>query len=571
MEGKKWVESDIQSTVVDEIIQKYSYPRSIALYLAARGIGIDEVDEFINGSLKGLSNPFRFPKMKEAVIRLWQAIEKNEKILIHGDYDTDGVTSSALLSWVLKKNGAIVSTFLPHRFNDGYGFTPESLRKAIEDAGGDCKVLVTVDCGVNSLEAVEEANRLGVDVIITDHHEPGEGAPDAIAVLNPKVHDSLDDLHVLAGVGVTFKLCHAFIEYGKRFNIGGFATDLREVMDLVALGTIADIVPLVGENRTLVKYGIRVLKQQRRPGIRALAERAKIQTKLKASDVTFKLAPRINAAGRLGNANIALGLLEATSIVDAYKYANELESLNIKRQQTETEIYAQAKSQIEAIPDLESKYSILAAGEGWHQGVIGIVASRLARDYNRPAIVLTISDGEAHGSGRSIGNLNLVNVLMESESLLERFGGHPMAVGLGLDQANIEEFRARFEKSVKFFLNDDDLIDKLNYDGEIGIADLNEEYFELLEALSPFGHSNPSPVYRFRGVTPIKVAQAGQRHSRGVIRDCRGDAINFIMFNVEAKDLPETEWDIIAIPQLNNHFGEPKPQLQIIDLKSMLY
>jgi len=569
MKNKKWVSANTQSTVVDEIAHKYSYPRSVALYLNARGIDIDGVDAFVNGPLNSLTNPFRFPKMKAAVERLWEAIDKREKILIHGDYDSDGVTSSALLSWVLKKNGASVSTFLPHRFDDGYGFTPESLHKAIDEAGGDCKVLVTVDCGVNSLEAVDEANRLGVDVILTDHHEPGEVVPEALAVLNPKVHEGLEDLHVLAGVGVTFKLCHAFVEYGRKYNIGGHSTNLKEGMDLVALGTIADIVPLTGENRTMVKFGIRVLKQQLRPGIRALAERAKVQTKLKASDVTFKLAPRINAAGRLGNANVALGLLQANNIVEAHKYATELEELNGRRQQTETDIYEQAKKQIEEMKDLKGRYSILAAGQDWHQGVIGIVASRLARDYNRPAIVLTINDGEAHGSGRSIGNLNLVDVLTKSCNLLERFGGHPMAVGLGLDEGNIDAFREEFENNVRAQLNDEDLVDKLEYDGDIEIRELGDDFFDLLESLSPFGHSNPTPVFRLRGLTPVKLSSAGQRHSRGLLRDHCGDAIGFIAFNKDPKDMPSGEWDVIATPQLNNHFGEARPQLQIIDIKPM--
>ena len=219
--------------------------------------------------------------------------------------------------------------------------------------------------------------------------------------------------------------------------------------------------------------------------------------------------------------------------------------------------------------DLKGRYSILAAGKDWHQGVIGIVASRLARDYNRPAIVLTITDDEAHGSGRSIGNLNLVEILTRSSDILKRFGGHPMAVGLGLDESNIEKFRDEFEINVRKQLNNEDLIDKLDYDGEIEIRDLCDDFFEMLEHLSPFGHSNPTPVFRFRGLTPVKLSSAGQRHSRGLLRDHRGDAIGFIAFNRGPKDMPSGEWDVIATPQLNNHFGDPRPQLQIIDIKPM--
>ncbi len=568
MENKKWVSNKTQSTAVDEIITKFSYPRPVALYLAARGIECDGIEAYIKGPLNTLTSPFRFPGMKKAVARLWEAIKNREHILIHGDYDTDGVTSAALLSWVLKKNGAEVSTFLPHRFDDGYGFTPESLHKAADLAGTECKVLVTVDCGINSIEAVDEANRMGIDVILTDHHEPGAVIPEAIAIINAKVHEGLDDLEVLCGAGVAFKLCHAFVDYGKKFNLGGFTTKLQEGMDLVALGTIADIVPLVGENRTLVKYGIKVLKKQLRPGIRALAERSNIQ-KLKASDVTFKLAPRINAAGRLGNANIALNLLKANNIVEAHEYATELEKLNTMRQGTESDIYEQAKKQIYEKIDLNNSYSILAAGEDWHQGVIGIVASRLARDFNRPAIVLTISNGEAHGSGRSVGDLNLVKALSKSADLLDRFGGHPMAVGLGMKRENIEAFQKEFEANVKSQLTDEDLISKLEYDGEVDIPELNTEFFEYLELMSPFGHSNPSPVYRLRNLVPVKLTSAGQKHSRGILRDFYGNTINFIAFNKTPKDMPDGEWDVVATPQLNNHFGESKPQLQIVDVRPM--
>lgn len=566
MGNKIWVPlCSTLENAINDLIKKALVPRPIALLLATRGIKPESVDSFIKSPLSSLSDPYRFPGIEKAVERLWRAIQEREVIMIHGDYDTDGITATALLSYVLHKNGADIRSFLPHRFEDGYGFTAESLVKAIENSG--CKVLVTVDCGINSCDAVNAAKTRGIDVIITDHHEPAEQKPDALALINPKLYKEMEDLHLLSGAGVAFKLCHAFVKYGREHNLGGFTTDLEEILDLVALGTIADIVPLLGENRILVKHGIKVLKKQLRPGIRALIEIAKADTSLKPSDITFKLAPRLNAAGRLGDANTALALLNSDNIIDAYKYAEMLEKYNSLRQEKEQEIFNEAQRQIETSIDVQNSFSILVAGENWHQGVIGIVASRLARDYNRPVIVLTIQGKEAHGSGRSIGNLNLVNVLSKSSHLLSRFGGHPMAVGLGMDCTLISKFYAEFEKNVRLELTKEDLVDHINFDGEVQISELDSEFFRLLENLGPFGHSNAQPHFRINNLECVKTFSVGTNHSRGVLKDKRNNLIDFIAFKRTADTLPRSELDIIATPQLNDYYGEPKPQLQILDLR----
>ncbi len=566
MGTKLWISAcDGKENIIQDLIRRKNIPRAVAMYLAARGISAEEADHYFNNSFADLTDPYRFPGMDVAVKRLWLAIRNRERILIHGDYDTDGITATSLLSWVLEKNGAVVSSFLPHRFDDGYGFTPESLAKALETAPTPCKVLVTVDCGINSCPAVAEAAAKGIDVIITDHHEPGEGASPALAVINPKVHRELADMHQLSGVGVAFKLAHAFVKYGRDNNLGGYATEMQDVLDFVALGTVADIVPLLGENRILVKYGMETLRKQLRPGIRALIEVAHVDASISPSDITFKLAPRINAAGRLGNAISALQLLNASNIVDAYKFADMLESFNQRRQAKEQEIFSEAKRQVESDPFFDKSITITAAGEGWHQGVIGIVASRFARDYNRPAIVLTIQGDEAHGSGRSIPGVNLIKILAKCSHLLTRYGGHPMAVGLGLHRSKIREFQQEFEQHVRNEISPNDIVDSVSYDGTVDLAELQDEFFAVYPRLGPFGHGNPQPTYRINHLEIVRTFPIKAGHTKGIVRDINGDTSDFIAFNMVLD--PRTTWDVIALPHINEYYGEKRRQLQIIDAK----
>lgn len=564
MDSKEWkCASGGKEQIVEQLIRTRSLPAAVALYLAARGIMAEEVDRYFNASFSDLSDPFRFPGMNLAVERLWKAVRNRETILVHGDYDTDGITATALLTWVLEQNGGLVKAFLPHRFDDGYGFTTDSLQKALDTCGGKCGVLVTVDCGINSADAVDKARECGIDVIITDHHDPAEQLPGAIALINPKVHESLGDLCNLSGVGVAFKLAHAFVLYGRQHGEGGFTTDLHEALDYVALGTIADIVPISGENRILVKYGMEILKKQLRPGVRALIEVAHINAKLQPSDITFKLAPRLNAAGRLGNAISAFQLMTAENIVDAYRYADMLEDFNQKRQAKEQEIFAEAKKQVESADNFFTSMSILAAGKDWHQGVIGIVASRFARDYNRPTIVLTIHGEEAHGSGRSVPGLNLVQILAKSSHLLTRYGGHPMAVGLGLPQSKIAEFQQEFEAHVREELHPEDLKSCISYDGTVTLSDLGDEFFRYYENLGPFGNGNSHPVYRINHVEVIRTFPIKTGHTKGILRDADGNTAEFIAFNQTIE--PHIQWDVIALPGINEYYGEKRRQLQIVD------
>ena len=545
--------------------QKFSLPRPVALFFAARGIDEEQIPDFLCPRLANLSDPYRFPRIQDAAARLWSAIANKEPILIHGDYDTDGITASALLALVLRQNGAEVHSFIPHRFDDGYGFTPESLQKALDSFGG-CKVLVTVDCGITSCDAVRDAVSRGIDVIITDHHEAGAELPDALAVINPKVYPELEDLQLLSGAGAAFKLSHAFIKYGREHNLGGFQTRLEEVLDYVALGTVADIVPLLGENRIMVKFGIEILRKQLRPGVRALIESSKLRSELTPADITFRMAPRINAAGRVGDANVALQLLESEHIVEAYNCASQLESFNRIRQEKEQEIYQEACEQIERNLAWQSDYTLLVAGRDWHQGVIGIVASRLARDYNRPTIVLTIQGDVAYGSGRSVPSLNLVEVLSHTSDLLERYGGHPMAVGIGLRAERIADFFEAMDREVRKQITSADLEDFISYDGEVQLDEMTPEFFSYLAKLSPFGHSNVKPIFRFNELQVQRCSTVGGSHTRGTFRSREG-MIDFIAFNRPCSEFHGRTLDVLATPQLNRHQGQEIPQLNVIDIR----
>lgn len=515
--------------------------------------------------LSQLSDPYQLSGVETAAERLWQAIRRQERILVYGDYDTDGITASVLMAEVLSANGAQVDCYLPHRIDDGYGLTAEAIGRV---CSGEQSVLLTVDCGITCAEAVAAANERGMDVIVTDHHEPHEGIPEALAVIDPKLPGSSPIVQTLAGVGVAFKLCHGFIKYGRKHGLGGQDTDLREYLDLVALGTVADIVPLLDENRCLVTSGLEILSRQHRPGIRALCEITNLRERVRTTDITFRIAPRLNAAGRMGNPDQAFQLLHARDTTEAYQLATALDARNRERQHVEARVLAAAEEQIAAIENMAERRALVVCGDDWHQGVIGIVASRLVRKYNRPSIVLTRDpDGGLCGSGRSLRSLNLVTLLGTCEEYLDRFGGHAMAAGLALAPDKLTAFNERFEQAVAKESGLAPVSPALDICGRVSLRELGEQVFREMEMLAPFGHSNPEPLYACLGVLPERVMPAGRAHSRGTVRDEAGNSHSFIYFGVSPDQLPPGPWDIVFTPQLNRYNGSARPQLKIDDLR----
>ncbi len=566
MEDYLWEIAQNNESRLNSLMEEANVTRPIALVLDNRGIAADKVYEFLNPSLDGIGNPFLLPGTRKASERLWKAIHDGQKIIIHGDYDTDGITASALLAWVLRRNGAKVECYLPHRIDDGYGLTPESITKANATPQD---LLITVDCGITSYEAVNMAKEMGLDLIITDHHTPGTEPLDVVAVVDPKLPGAPAEIQELAGVGVAFKVCQAFIKYGREMNFGGEDTDLSLGLDLVALGTVADIVPLLHENRILVKHGLAILAQQRRPGMHALCEIAGVNDELSTPDITYRLAPRINATGRMGDPTDSLRLLESSSMVTAAELARVLDQQNKERQSIEESVVRDAEEQIARRCDLKTIRSLVVWSDNWHQGVVGIVASRLTRRYHRPSVVLTRDpSGQFTGSARSIRRLNLVDLLGECSESLIRFGGHAMAAGLSLTEDKLEEFCSQFDDAVKRVLGIDSMKPQLNVCGEVTFNELDRIFFDELQMLEPFGHGNPEPVFISRGVYPDMIRPAGANHSRGSVYDLSGAHIQFIAFARLPNEFPPPPWDVVYTPHINHFNGSSCFQIRILDLRN---
>lgn len=567
MDEHIWVYDTTPEERVAEIMVAGGTCRAIARILASRKLPPDQVAAFLDPTLGRLGDPYLLPGTRAAAERLWQAIRNGERILIHGDYDTDGVTATALIAWVLRQHGATVGHFLPHRIDDGYGLTIESVAKAVEERWD---LMLTVDCGITSVEAALAARAAGVDLIVTDHHMPAGELPGAVAVVDPKLPGAPPELHDLAGVGVAFKVCHGFLKYGRECGFDGGEVDLREVLDLVALGTVADIVPLLAENRILVKNGLRTLGRQQRPGIHALCEIARTSEPLTTGDITYRLAPRLNAAGRMGDPGDSLRLLEADSMVEASALARRLDEYNRERQRIEEEAIQGAEAQIDGFGDMASRRTLVVAAADWHQGVVGIVASRLTRRYHRPAVVLTQdASGVWVGSSRSVRGLNLVDLLERCSDTLIRFGGHAMAAGLSLDLDKLPEFRERFEATIGEVLEIKDLRSHIEVCGEVSFGELDYRFFSDLERLEPFGHGNPEPVFVARGVVPDRLIPAGRSHTRGYVRDETGASIPYIAFGRTPDSLPPPPWDLAFTPQLNRYGGQSTPQIRLVDVRSL--
>jgi len=521
----------------------------IARLLSRKGFhSAEEVENFLRPRLSLLSDPFLLPQMHAAVSRILAALDRHECIVLFGDYDVDGVTSLALLDEMLRAYGGAPELFLPLRMEEGYGLSRESIERCLER--NRPQLLIAVDCGTSSVNEIAELKRRGVAVIVLDHHEPKSELPDCVAIVNPKLTEC--GFEYLSSVGIVFKLCHALL---KMRPLPGF--DLKSKLDLVALGTVADIVPLHGENRVMVQRGALEIARTRRIGLRKLMEVAGVRPPILPDDIGYRLAPRLNAAGRLSTAEKSLQLLLTHDESDAAVLATELDQQNRERQEVEAQIFLAATEKIDGEFDPARDAAIVTGARGWHPGVLGIVASRIVRKYHRPAIVIGFDEnGIGKGSGRSIEGLNLVGALMRCSGFLEKFGGHEMAAGLAVREENFDVFAQGFYNAARELLSDEALQPCLKLDHELAFTEIDVEFLRWHEMLQPFGNGNPQPVFLAREVEPI-VPPRVMNEKHLLFRLRQGDRHRrAVYFNCAVSELPPAPWDVAFRIRADEYGGE---------------
>lgn len=563
--SRRWILPPTRDEVTTQLLSsELGIPAVVADLLAARGFSTtEEASIFLNPRLALLKPPEEISGISSAAERLIAALSAKERITLYGDYDVDGVTSLAILCRYLRAAGGVVECFIPDRATEGYGLSTAGVTRCLRETLPS--LVVAVDCGTNSRSEAEHLRNAGCGLIILDHHEPesenASGLSDAL--VNPKLGS---EFHYLCSAGIVFKLCHAM---QKASPVAGL--DLREYLDLVAVGTVADIVPLLGENRILVRAGLRQLERSRWPGLHALLHVTGAIAPYDPSDVGFKIGPRINAAGRLGSATEALSLLLTDDANVATRIAAQLDHQNRERQTLERDVTLQAEQWVEEHFDPERHATIVAGQRGWHQGVVGIVASRISRRWHRPTLILGFDDnGSGKGSGRSIEGLPLVEALAQCSELLDSFGGHDMAAGLSLQESRLEELRERFESAARTFIKDEDLIPQLHLDAELDLGDAGKEWLGMQDRLAPFGTSNSQPVLFSRGVSPAASPRVlKEKHLRLELRSA-GRSTQAICFNTSVDTLPRPPWDVAYTVNRNTWQGRDEAQIQIIAIRSSI-
>jgi len=500
-------------SAVQALAESLRLPTALAALLVQRGYaGEEAARSYLRPALADLSDPHGLAGMEEAVQAIVTTVRSGGRILVHGDYDVDGQCSSALLTRALRIAGADVLPFLPHRLRDGYDFGPAGL-EAARAAGAS--LVITCDCGITALATVKAAREAGIGVVVTDHHLPGAELPEALAVVDPQREDDTSGASSLCGTGIAFKLVQALVP-----ALGLPANLPFHLLDLVALATVADVVPLQGENRILVKHGLKLLASSRWEGVRALINATGLTGKeVSARHLGFVLGPRLNAAGRVADANDGLRLLLSDDPAEAATLAQCLEGLNFERQALDQRILDEALQQVETSADLERDAGFVLVGDGWHPGVVGIVASRVVERYGRPTFLIAFDGDIGKGSGRSISRFDLHTALLSCGDLLERFGGHQMAAGLTIHRSRLDAFRERFGDVARQALTPADLGPEQRVDLEIGLHEVTSALERLCRHLEPCGQGNPGPVFGVRGVHFTNRGTVGNGHLKGTLDD----------------------------------------------------
>ena len=545
---------------VQQLVNELELVRVVAEILVKRGYkNTAAAEQFLNPRLSTLSDPFLLPDMRQAVDRILRAIDQGERIVLYGDYDVDGLTSLALLQRVLREYGADVRCFLPQRKEEGYGLSSKGITRCLEEHAP--RLLIAIDCGTSSVAEVTLLNQKGVDVVILDHHECPPELPPCVALVNPKKGDAFG---YLCSVGIVFKVSHALLKQRPNPQVR-----LKEYLDLVALGSVADLVPLIHENRTFVQKGLEQLGNTRWQGIKTLAKNAGVKPPWVSADVGFKLGPRLNAAGRLGEAKRAFDLLICSAEEEAETLAAALEEENQNRKIIGEKVLQLAETQVCERFDPERDFALVVGGAEWHEGVIGIVASKLMHKYNRPCIVVGFdAQGMGKGSCRSVPGFSLVQALRACADHLEKSGGHDMAAGLSVRRENFEKFRDAFAQYARERLRLEDLVPVVEPDIEVDLHELSLQLLDQVGKLGPFGISNGMPVFLLRRVYPVGQPRVMKEKDVSLEIQQGKNTARAIWFNGAHEALPPPPWDIAFDLTRNEYQGKVQPQIQIRALRS---
>ncbi|HHV73531.1 MAG TPA: single-stranded-DNA-specific exonuclease RecJ [Thermoanaerobacterium sp.] len=552
-----WVSKKTKNDkLVDEIANKFNLKTYVAQTIVNRGYDdLEKVYEYLNPTLNALNNPYLLEGIEKAVSIIKYHIGLNDKITIYGDYDVDGITSTSILYMALRRLGANVDFYIPDRLLEGYGINMDAV-KALCDSG--TKLIITVDCGIASLKEVQYARKLGLDVIITDHHQVPDILPEANCIVNPHIKDCTYPYRELAGVGVTFKLCLALL-----------GDEALEFLDVVALGTVADIVPLTGENRVIVKEGLKMMRNTKNKGLRALIDSAGLNERdIDTYHVGFILAPRLNAAGRLESAVLCVNLLVTDDTIEADRIAAYLNSENAKRQEIEKKILEEAIMQVESNVDLEKEKFIVLYSENWHPGVIGIVSSRITERYHRPSILISVSDGFGKGSGRSIKGFNIYEAIKYAGDYLINFGGHEMAAGLTIDSGQIDDFRLKLNEYANTKLTSFDMMPIIEIETSIDDV-LDCDGANQISLLEPFGSGNPMPMYAIKNLVVKQISLFGDNKHIRIMAEKNDVMHNVVLFNRACefdKISTGAVLDIAGFVKVNEWNGEKKLEIIAKDI-----
>ncbi len=557
--NKKWECPEIDEKKVNNLIYKYNMDKILAKILANRGISDDrEMELFLKPTRGDFHDPFLMPDMEIAVNRILKAIHQDEKIIIYGDYDADGITSVTVLKKFLEERGIVVGTYIPNRISEGYGLNIGAVKNIYEQG---YNLIITVDCGITGTEEIDYANSLGMEVIVTDHHEPADKLPKALAIVDTKRKDNKYPFTQLAGVGVVFKLIQAF-----SIKVGIEQKEYLKYLDIVCIGTISDIVPLVDENRVIAKLGLLLVAQTRNPGLKALLKITGFNN-INSTTISFGIAPRINACGRMGNEKLALELFLSNNYEAAEKLAIKLNEYNKKRQAIEKQIYDEAVEIIEQ--ENQDNSCIVLGNDDWSHGIIGIVASKITEKYYKPSILVCYEGNMGKGSGRSIQGFDLHEALMECGDSLEKFGGHEMAVGITIKRENFSKFRDSLERYAKK-KQIDKLVPVIKIDCELMLKEINIDSIKSLQLLEPFGEANQEPLFfiknlkinSIRALSEGKHLKVGLREDKYII-----DAIGFNMGEFSEKFMIDDKVDIIGSLSINSFNGVENMQIILKDIR----